>query len=114
MNITIGQAVAGGPLVANNHSLYAGFWAEQSSACSRADITSQNAPVGDPRYGMPDGLVTAADIQFYVNLWVAEDPAADWTSQNAPIGDPNHGVPDGLVTGADIQFYVNMWIAGCP
>ena len=80
-----------------------------------ADLTTQNAPVGDPNYGVPDGLVTAADIQYYVNAWVANDAAiADLTTQNAPIGDPNYGVPDGLVTAADIQYYVNLWIAGCP
>ena len=89
-------------------------WYEGVPAC-RADITTQNAPVGDPNYGMPDGLVTGADIQFYVNAWFAPDAGiADITTQNAPLGDPNYGVPDGLVTGADIQFYVNLWFAGCP
>ena len=79
-----------------------------------ADMTTQNAPFGDPAYGVPDGLVTAADIQFYVNLWITNDARADVTTQNAPLGDPAYGVPDGLVTAADIQLYVNSWIAGCP
>jgi len=81
----------------------------------RPDLTTQNAPVGDPDYGVPDGVVSAADIQYYVNAWVAGDTdIADLTTLNAPIGDPYYGVPDGLVTAADIQFYVNLWIAGCP
>jgi len=37
-------------------------------------MTTQNAPIGDPNYGVPDGIVSAADIQYYVNLWVAGCP----------------------------------------
>jgi len=82
--------------------------------CSPADLTTQGAGSGDPNYGVPDGAVTAADIQYYVNLYTASDPAADFTTQGAGIGDPNYGVPDGAVTAADIQYYVNIYIAGCP
>ncbi len=84
-------------------------------ACSAADLTTQGAGAGDPDFGAPDGLVTGADIQYYVNFWVIGDLAvADITTQGAGIGDPGFGVPDGLVTGADIQYYVNLWILGCP
>ena len=83
--------------------------------CGPADITTTGAALGDPGYGVPDGLVTGADIQYYVNAWVAQDLAiADVTTQGAGLGDPGFGVPDGLVTGADIQYYVNLWVAGCP
>jgi|GEM_PF-3116010 len=80
----------------------------------RADLTSLNAPPGDPAYGVPDGATTAADIQFYINAWITLDTLADMTTTNAPAGDPNYGVPDGAVTAADLQFYVNLWLAGCP
>ena len=81
----------------------------------RPDLTTPNAPVGDPDYGVPDGTVSAVDLQYYVNAWVAGDAEiADLTTRNAPVGDPYYGVPDGLVTAADIQFYVNLWVAGCP
>ena len=80
-----------------------------------ADVTSQNAPEGSPNFGVPDGAVTAADLQFFVNAWFVSDTAiADVTSQNAPEGSPNYGVPDGAVTAADLNFFVNAWIAGCP
>ena len=82
--------------------------------CSDADITTQGAGLGDPNYGVPDGAITAADIQFYVNLYTSADPAADVTTQGAGVGDPNYGVPDGAVTAADIQYYVNLYVAGCP
>ena len=41
--------------------------------CS-ADVTTQGAGSGDPGFGAPDGLVTGADINYYVNLWVAGCP----------------------------------------
>jgi hypothetical protein len=83
--------------------------------CSRADVTTTGAGVGDANYGVPDGQITGADINFYVNAWVAGDaPIADLTTTGAGAGDPGFGVPDGQVTGADINFYVNLWVAGCP
>ena len=82
--------------------------------CSPADVTTTGAGVGDPGYGVPDGAITTADIQYYVNLFVSGDPAADLTTTGAGSGDPGYGVPDGSITAADIQYYVNLWIAGCP
>ena len=87
----------------------------ESLACSEADLTTQGAGAGDPGFGVPDGLITAADINFYVNAWFGGDLAiADLTTQGAGAGDPGFGVPDGLITAADINFYVNLWGAGCP
>ena len=82
--------------------------------CGAADTTTTGAGAGDRLYGVPDGYVTAADIQFYVNLYVAGDLDADLTTQGAGAGDPGFGVPDGQVTAADVQFFVNLWVAGCP
>ncbi len=83
--------------------------------CCTADVTTQGAGVGDPGYGVPDGLVTAADVNYYINFWVAGDLAvADLTTQGAGVGDPGYGVPDGLVTAADVNYYINFWVAGCP
>jgi len=83
--------------------------------CGIADVTTTGAAIGDPGYGVPDGQVTGADIQFYVNAWVGGDlSVADLTTTGAAIGDPGYGVPDGEITAADINFYVNEWILGCP
>jgi len=109
---TSGQPDAG-EVRTNYVSASGGFWSFGYVFCL-ADLTTPNAPIGDPLYGVPDGTVTAVDIQYYVNLWVAMDPAADLTTPNAPIGSANYGVPDGTVTAVDIQFYVNAWVAGCP
>jgi len=78
-----------------------------------ADVTTQGAGVGDPGFGVPDLLVTASDVNFYVNGWVAQDlTIADLTTQGVGVGDPGHGVPDGLVTASDINYFVNAWVVG--
>ena len=80
-----------------------------------ADITTQGAGPNDPGWGVPDGMATAADLNFYVNEWVIGSPTtADITTQGAGVGDPGYGVPDGQVTAADLNYFVNAWVAGCP
>jgi len=83
--------------------------------CSEADVTTAGAGAGDPDYGLPDGQITAADLNYFVNAWVASDPAvADITTAGAGIGDPNYGIPDGQITAADLNYFVNIWLVGCP
>ena len=36
------------------------------------DVTTQGVPVGDARYGVPDGIVTGADIQYMSNRYHEE------------------------------------------
>lgn len=79
-----------------------------------ADVTTAGAFVGDPGYGQPDGAVTGADLNYFVNLWIAGDLEADITTQGAPLSDPDYGVPDGLVTAADLLFFIEAWLEGCP
>lgn len=80
-----------------------------------ADVTTQGAGSGHPRFSVPDGLVTAADINHFINAWVGANLGlADVTTQGAGIGDPGFSIPDGLITAADINHFVNAWVAGCP
>jgi len=84
-------------------------------ACSDADLTTQGAAGGDPDYGVPDGIITANDINYFINAWVSGDVGiADLTTQGASLGDPGYGVPDGMVTAGDVNYYVNLWLDGCP
>ncbi|TVQ62065.1 MAG: hypothetical protein EA378_06265 [Phycisphaerales bacterium] len=60
--------------------------------------------------GEPDGVVDTADLNYFITLWLASDPAADLASADG------QGVPDGLVTITDLNFYVNRWLdaqGGC-
>lgn len=66
-----------------------------------ADLTG---PAGD---GVPDGFVNAFDLDYYVSLWLANDPAADITG---PAGD---GIPDGFVNAFDLDYYIDLWLGGC-
>jgi len=50
-----------------------GFWSIGYTFCP-GDVTTQNAPVGSPNHGVPDGLVTGTDISYYVNNWIAGCP----------------------------------------
>ena len=91
------------------------YFHPQVPPCSPSDITTQGAAPGDPLEGVPDGAVTAADLNYFVNAWGAGDIAlADVTTRGVPPGDPLEGVPDGIVSGADLNYYVNGWILGCP
>jgi len=88
---------------------------ECEGGCGPADTTTTGAASGDPGYGEPDGSVTAGDLNYFVNGWVASDAAiADLTTTGAGAGDPGYGVPDGNVTAGDLNYYVNLWVAGCP
>ena len=47
-----------------------------------ADQTTQNSFPGDDAFGAPDGLVTGADLLYFVNAWVRSDlQIADITTQ---------------------------------
>jgi len=79
-----------------------------------ADFTTTGAPGGSPLFGVPDGDITGADIQYYVNAFIAGDvEIADITTTGAATVAEGLGVPDGDITGADIQHYVNFWLDGC-
>jgi len=97
-----------------------GDWDESDAAFTVAsscvaDVTTTGAGAGDPGYGVPDGSVTAADLNYFVNAWVAGDLGiADITTAGAGVGDPGYGTPDGQITAADLNFFVNAWVAGCP
>ena len=78
-----------------------------------ADVTTQGAPAGDPLFGVPDELISGADINYYVNLWINSDDKADITTQGAGAGDVLFDIPDQLVSASDINRFVNAWINGC-
>ena len=88
---------------------------DDCAGCSVADVTTDNANPGDANFGVPDGLITASDLTFFVEQWIAGNVmVADVTTDNANPGDANFGVPDGAVTASDLTFFVEAWIAGCP
>lgn len=57
--------------------------------------------------GVPDGEVNISDLNYYLGLWMAGDPAADFT------GPALDGVPDGLVNTSDLNYFLEGWLTGC-
>jgi len=54
--------------------------------------------------GIPDGTVDAFDLNYYVGLWIAADPAADLT------GPGLDGIPDGSVNTFDLNYFIGAWL----
>jgi len=70
-----------------------------------ADLT------GSALDGVPDGTVNTFDLNYYVALWLASNPAADLT------GSALDGVPDGTVNAFDLNYYLDLWLNSqgpCP
>jgi len=69
-------------------------------ACCPADLTG---PAFD---GVPDGVVNAFDLNYYITLWIAQNPDADLT------GPALDGVPDGAINAFDLNYYIALWLDG--
>ncbi|MCW5754902.1 MAG: hypothetical protein KIT24_09380 [Phycisphaeraceae bacterium] len=78
-----------------------------------ADLTGSADP-NDPAYGVPDGVVDAADFFYFLDQFIAGNlDVADLTGSADP-NDPAYGVPDGAIDAADFFFYLDVFVAGCP
>ncbi|MCC6284179.1 MAG: hypothetical protein IT439_02580 [Phycisphaerales bacterium] len=78
-----------------------------------ADLTGGSDP-NDPSYGVPDGVLDAADFFYYLDQFVAQNAfVADLTGSSDP-NDPSYGVPDGVLDAADFFFYLDLFVEGCP
>ncbi len=66
-----------------------------------ADVT------GPALDGIPDEIVNVSDLNYYLNIWLNNDPAADITGASLD------GLPDGVVNVSDLNFFVAAWLRGC-
>jgi|GEM_PF-226200 len=72
---------------------------EGGSSFSRADLT------GPALDGVPDGLVNAFDLTYFISMWLDGDLGADFT------GPSLDGVPNGIVDAFDLNYYIGLWLA---
>lgn len=87
-------------------------WGRDHNPCP-ADLTTSSDPM-DPDYGVPDGMLDAADFFYYLDAFVAGDlGVADLTTSSDPT-DPTYGTPDGSLDGSDFFYYLDIFVAGCP
>ncbi len=78
-------------------------------ACTTPCPADLTAP--PPYGGFRDGQVDAADLDYYINLWINADPAADLT------GPTLDAIPDGNVGVSDLNYYITIWLDSlgpCP
>ncbi|MBX3363976.1 MAG: hypothetical protein KF866_04355 [Phycisphaeraceae bacterium] len=77
---------------------------------SAADMTGSSDPFS-PDYGVPDGIVDAADFFYYLDLFVANDPRADLSGSSDPTSGA-YGRPDCQIDAADFFYYLDQFVAG--
>ncbi|MEZ6233239.1 MAG: GC-type dockerin domain-anchored protein [Phycisphaerales bacterium] len=75
------------------------------------DLTT-GAIVGQPGYGVPNGVLNNDDFFYYLAIFAANDPAADLTT-GAIAGMPGYGVPNGIINNDDFFYYLALFAAGC-
>jgi|GEM_PF-757440 len=84
----------------------------QNSPCAATGTPPCPADVTGPALdGVPNGFVDAFDLNYYVGLWLNNDPAADLT------GAALDGTPDGAVNAFDLNYYIDLWLSSqgaCP
>ncbi|MBX3365170.1 MAG: zinc-dependent metalloprotease [Phycisphaeraceae bacterium] len=75
---------------------------------------SGSSDANDPAYGVPDGIVDAADFFYFLDQFASGNLAvADLTGSSDP-NDPAYGVPDGVIDAADFFFFLDIFVLGCP
>ncbi|MCW5754359.1 MAG: hypothetical protein KIT24_06615 [Phycisphaeraceae bacterium] len=80
---------------------------------ARADLSGSADP-SDPAYGVPDGVVDAADFFYFLDQFISGNLAVADLTGSADPSDPSYGVPDGVIDASDFFFYLDGFIAGCP
>lgn len=76
-----------------------------------ADFTGAADP-NDPGYGIPDGALDASDFFYFLDLFVANLPAADLTT-TSDINSPLYGMPDGALDASDFFYFLDRFTEGC-
>lgn len=90
----------------------AGVWALRA-ACSAADL-SGDSDSGEPGYGVPDGVLDASDLFYFLDQFaVGNLGQADLTGSSDPL-DPSYGQPDGNLDASDFFYFLDVFAAGCP
>ena len=74
-----------------------------------ADLSGSADP-SDPTYGVPDGLVDAADFFFFLDRFQQLDyPICDLAGDSDPAS-PCYSVPDGIIDLSDLFAYLDRMV----
>ncbi|MEM9065871.1 MAG: GC-type dockerin domain-anchored protein [Planctomycetota bacterium] len=80
------------------------------------DVTTSGATlVGQPGFGVPDGIVDLDDLGYFLGFWLVGDLTADVTTTGGTlVGQPGFGFPDGIIDLDDLGYFLGFWLEGCP
>lgn len=89
--------------------------AERIARTCPGDLTTTGATLPEADgFGISDGAVDLDDLGYFLNAWVATEPAGDVTRSGASIpGTPDAGIPDGVIDLDDLGYFLNAWVSGC-
>ncbi|MBX3363676.1 MAG: hypothetical protein KF866_02825 [Phycisphaeraceae bacterium] len=76
-----------------------------------ADLSGSSDP-SDPAYGVPDGVIDAADFFYFLDRFAAGDLEVDFSSSSDPA-DAGYGAPDHALDAADFFYYLDRFTEGC-
>ncbi|MCC6284640.1 MAG: hypothetical protein IT439_04955 [Phycisphaerales bacterium] len=76
------------------------------------DLTGSADPLS-PFYGIPDGIVDAADFFYFLDQFaLGSETDADLSGSADPNAD-SYGVPDGFIDASDFFFFLDAFSRGC-
>lgn len=78
-----------------------------------ADVSGSADPA-DPAYGVPDGIVDAADFFFFLDQFVTGNADEADLSGSADPGAASYGYKDGVVDASDFFYFLDLFVVGCP
>ena len=102
----IGTTVAGNTLGFDNISI------EGQAPTCEPDLTT-GAIMGQPGYGVPNGVLNNDDFFYFLNEFAAGNVAVCDLTTGAIAGQPGYGVPNGILTNDDFFYYLAIFAAGC-
>jgi len=107
-----GTTIVGWALQGGNERAWVAVLPFLAQPSCRPDLTT-TAIVGQPGYGVPNGVLNNDDFFYYLAQFVAGNLAvADMTTTAIP-GSVGYGVPNGVINNDDFFFYLIQFQAGC-
>lgn len=82
------------------------------STRAEADLSGSADP-NDAAYGVPDGVIDAADFFFFLDQFASGNAAVADVTGSADPNDSAYGVPDGVIDAADFFYFLDAFSVGC-
>ncbi|MCA9288281.1 MAG: beta-propeller fold lactonase family protein, partial [Phycisphaerales bacterium] len=87
-------------------------WVPPAAPGCAPDLTG-SAVMGQPGYGVPNGVLNSDDFFFFLAEYSLGNLAVCDLTATAVPGQPGYGVPNGVLTSDDFFYYLGLYAAGC-